>query len=40
MKNQSKKLVAEDIFNIILTGYGTEEGTSIGGKLNNHESEA
>ena len=32
-ENQSKKLVAGDIFNIILIGHGTEEGTSIGGKI-------
>ena len=30
---QGKKLVAGDIFNIILIGHGTEEGTSIGDKI-------
>ncbi|KAK0511307.1 hypothetical protein JMJ35_005880 [Cladonia borealis] len=33
MEIQDKKLVAGDIFNIILIGHGTEEGTSIGGKI-------
>ena len=32
-ETQSKKLVAGDIFNIILIGHGTEEGTSIGSKI-------
>ena len=30
---EGKKLVVGDIFNIILIGHGTEEGTSIGGKI-------
>ena len=30
---EGKKLVAGDIFNIILIGRGTEEGTNIGGKI-------
>ncbi len=32
-ESQFKKLVAGDIFNIILIGHGTEEGTSLGGKI-------
>ena len=30
---EGKKLVEGDIFNIILIGHGTDEGTSIGGKI-------
>lgn len=32
-ESQAKKLEAGDIFNIILIGHGTEEGTSLGGEI-------